>query len=137
EEEAKTHPRRNVILRAVSGQERPTRVDQVLLEDIEEDDFFLLCTDGILEQVDDRKLETWFLRNKSPEELKALIYSECEGRTKDNFSMYLVKIKEIWSRPTSEFDTLPTRKEPKGRAARRLFGSKSGGSHWLKFLIGF
>src|SRR5690606_42108911 len=62
----------------------------------------------------------------------ALPISECKGRTKDNFSMYLVKIKVIGSREKSAFDTLPTRKEPKGRVARRLFSSKSGRSRWLR-----
>src|SRR5690606_25280498 len=122
EEEARIHPRKNVILRAVSGSERPTRIDQVLLEGIQENDFFLLCTDGVLEQVDDSKLENWFLQHKSPEELKDSVYAECEGRTKDNFSLYIVKIKDAGKSINSVSDTVL----PAGKT-KRLHGTAGSG----------
>ena len=93
EEEAKTHPRRNVITRAVNGKSH-TRIDCHTIEDIMENDFFLLCSDGILENLDNEKIEKWFKANVAPKTLKNKILENAVERTKDNYSMYLIKIKE-------------------------------------------
>lgn len=93
QEEAENHPRKNVITRAVSGV-RPTRIDHKVIEDIRKNDFFLLCTDGILETLDENKIRNWFTSESTAEEVKSKILKNASGRTQDNYSMYLIKIKK-------------------------------------------
>lgn len=93
QEEAENHPRKNVITRAVSGV-RSTRIDHEVIEDIRKDDFFLLCTDGILETLDEDKIRHWFTSESTAEEVKAKILKNASGKTQDNYSMYLIKIKQ-------------------------------------------
>ena len=94
EEEAKTHPKRNVITRAVNGRTH-TRIATHKINDILENDFFLLCSDGILENLDNEKIKKWFKAGVQSETLKNQILENAKGRTKDNYSMYLIKIKKI------------------------------------------
>lgn len=96
-EEAKSHPQRNVILRAVSP-EAPTQVDVVQLNDLEKGDFFLLASDGILESVDDRILTTLLQQSDRTDQLSDIqqrVLQFCSESSNDNFSMYLLQIAEI------------------------------------------
>ena len=97
-EEALVHPQRNVILRAISGQKSPTKIDVVELNDIQKDDYFLLCTDGILESIDNRILLT-LLKNTSCdiEDVNQKIKDLCSQYSNDNFSMYLLKVDKVSS----------------------------------------
>lgn len=95
-EEAKVHPQRNVILRAISGFETPTQIDIHHITDIQEGDFFMLSTDGILESIDDRILVTLLGKpNVSLDKVRDDIHMFCKQGSNDNYSMYLVQIAEI------------------------------------------
>lgn len=94
EEEAQTHPERNIIERSVSGN-KPTRIDQKIISAIKANDFFLLCTDGILENLNDLKIEAWFTKENSVKEIQDKIWSDSKEKTKDNYSMILVKVQEV------------------------------------------
>ncbi|GEM_PF-451877 len=95
-EEAQTHPNKNIILRAISSSENPTKADVAVITDIQTNDFFLLCTDGILEGADHRLLLT-LLGNATADlnEVKDHIYKLCNENARDNFSMYLIKVAAI------------------------------------------
>lgn len=95
-EEAQTHPNKNIILRAISSSENPTKADVALITDVQPNDFFLLCTDGILEGADHRLLLT-LLGNATADlnEVKDHIYRLCTENARDNFSMYLIKVAAI------------------------------------------
>lgn len=96
EEEAKYYPQRNIILRAVSGKDKATKADTYVTYDLQEGDYFLLCTDGILEGVDNRVLTT--LLGKSDTNLASIkdqINQFCEESANDNYSMYLVQLGKI------------------------------------------
>jgi len=95
-EEALVHPQRNVILRAISGQKSPTKIDVVELNDIQKNDYFLLCTDGILESIDNRILLT-LLKSETCDitEVNQQIQELCSQYSNDNFSMYLLKVKNV------------------------------------------
>jgi len=94
--EAKGHPQRNVILRAISGKEHPTKIDVVHISDIQPNDYFLLATDGILESIDDRILVTLFQHDEvDVHAAQVQIKEMCNYASKDNFSMYLLKIKAL------------------------------------------
>ncbi len=102
EEEAENHPRKNIITRAVSGNDA-TRIDQKIISNIKTDDYFFLCTDGILENLNEASIKEWFKRENDPEEIKSLILRNALNSTKDNFSMYLIKIKEVNKKKKFDF----------------------------------
>lgn len=103
-EQAKTHPWRNRLSRAilVSGasaedsERASTDVPDVAhLADVEAGDYFFLCTDGVLEQLTETHLLA-ILHNDAPEEDKlAQLLAVCQHRTKDNFSGYLVRVNAV------------------------------------------
>ena len=101
EEEALTHPRRNVITRAVNGH-TPARMDQKLITDIRSGDYFLLCTDGLLETLEEKQFPTLFTKDARVSAIKSTLLSQAMGHTKDNFSMYLIKVLGEAAKPQNE-----------------------------------
>lgn len=99
-EEAKTFPRRNVITRAMQpGQEDPCRADISILTDIRPGDYFFMCTDGILENIDDDALLS-ILSDKATNTAKlGKIYERCFGQTRDNFTCILVGVENVEGEP--------------------------------------
>ena len=101
-EQAKTHPWRNRLSRAIlaSSAQKGSQddvADLTHLTDVEVGDYFFLCSDGVLEQLDDTSLLA-ILHMDAPEEEKlAQLLAICQNRTKDNFSGYLVCVNAIRS----------------------------------------
>ncbi len=95
EEETKTHPRRNVITRAIQPnlEERP-KATVFETKNVREGDYFFLCSDGVLESIDDHILKRILESNSSDEDKIEEIKKRCDGNSKDNNSAYLVRIKE-------------------------------------------
>jgi PPM family protein phosphatase len=91
-EEAATHPKRNVITRAIQGRQHPTKADVFVLQDIQADDYFFLCSDGILESVKDNVLCQILTENIDNQNKIESIKVLCEARSRDNFSCYLIQI---------------------------------------------
>jgi serine/threonine protein phosphatase PrpC len=94
-EEAREHPQRNVIERAIQGGSKAVKPDVQILNDIRPGDYFFLCTDGVLERVSDELLENVLGSKESNEQKKQTLIDCCIGKTKDNFSAYLVQIDAI------------------------------------------
>jgi len=97
-EQARTHPWRNRLSRAVVAQSTPDHVstrpspDSVLLTDVQTGDYFFMCTDGVMEQIDTPTLET-LLGNDEPDATKMdRLQAICSRQTKDNYSGYLISI---------------------------------------------
>lgn len=95
EEQARSHPKRNVITKVISAA-RNDQPDFRLIQDVKAGDYFFMCTDGVLEQLYNELLE-YHLRDNpdnqaSPAEIIKAIKEECEGKTNDNFSAYLIRI---------------------------------------------
>lgn len=91
EAEARNHPKRNIITRSLNALNINNAVEFHEVEDVKDDDFFLLCTDGFLEQIDESIIHS--VLNDDAETNKARRFLDlCEAKTKDNFSMYLVKV---------------------------------------------
>jgi serine/threonine protein phosphatase PrpC len=91
-EEAATHPRRNVITRAIQGKQHPTKADVYVLQDIQADDYFFLCSDGVLESVKDATLCPILAENGDNAEKIQTIKERCQAHSRDNFSCYLIQI---------------------------------------------
>ena len=101
-EQALTHPWRNRLSRAVvasaAGADNPSSrslPDVTVLTDVREGDYFFMCTDGVLEQVDNRRLETVLAGNLPDQAKSAAVQALCQGKTKDNYSGYLIGISHV------------------------------------------
>lgn len=107
EEKAKTHPKRNVITRVIQGNSvKSTQADVFIQKDIQKDDYFFMCTDGILEQVSDEMLLKILSMDITDEEKISFINKTCEGQTKDNYSCYLISIKNVKRNMEKENDDI-------------------------------
>ncbi|RAJ93091.1 protein phosphatase [Larkinella arboricola] len=100
--QAQTHPWRNRLSRAVvvnAGEvPRPSAVPEPelsVLTDVRAGDSFFMCTDGVLEQIDDYALEA-IVSGPVPDQAKiASLLALCHDKTKDNYSGYLISVKNV------------------------------------------
>ena len=94
-EEMKTFPQKNVITRAmIAGDRNHPKTDVIHISDIQPGDYFYICSDGMLEQMEDEELFDVFSANVSDEEKRQMLISETSDN-KDNHSAYIVHIKEV------------------------------------------
>lgn len=94
-EEAAVHPQRNVILRAIQGSSRPTEAEVCLLKDLQAGDYLFMCTDGVMEAVDNAALASLFESAPSAESVKDTLTTACMGNTRDNFSFYILPVQSV------------------------------------------
>ena len=62
-EEAKKHPQRHVITRAIQGTKYATEADVVFLSNIQVGDYIFMCSDGVLEHLTNEDLSMIFASN--------------------------------------------------------------------------
>ena len=94
-EEMKTFPQKNVITRAmIAGDRNHPKPDVIHISDIQPGDYFYICSDGMLEQMEDGELLDVFSANVSDEEKRQMLISETSDN-KDNHSAYIVHIKKV------------------------------------------
>lgn len=94
-EEIKTFPQKNVITRAmIAGDRNHPKADIVHITDIQPGDYFYICSDGMLEQMDDEELLQIFSIDKSDEEKRNMLTAVTKAN-RDNHSAYIVHIKEV------------------------------------------
>jgi protein phosphatase len=90
-EDAESHPASNVITRAVGAAE-VLYVD-VDLHELQKDDVFLLCSDGLYKHIQKDEIETLLKSGKSMQECaQYLIDNTLERGATDNVTVVLVKI---------------------------------------------
>lgn len=96
EEQARTFGQRNVITRAMQPHlETRFRADIYMFDDIAGGDYFFLCSDGVLEQLTRERLcEILADTSTSDREKMRAIQDVCSGRTRDNYTCWLVPIDE-------------------------------------------
>jgi serine/threonine protein phosphatase PrpC len=94
-EAALTHPKRNQITRAIQSTKKSTALDVKIIEDILPNDIFMLCSDGILEGIDNNYIEDNCTSDVNIEQLKTDIELFCEQQSKDNFTAILIKIIQL------------------------------------------
>ena len=99
--QALTHPWRNRLSRAiiVSATDTARRArslpDMTTLTDVQAGDYFFMCTDGVLEKIDDYTLTT-LLAGDMPDQAKVRsLQALCAKHTKDNYSGYLIGISHV------------------------------------------
>lgn len=92
EDEAATHPQRNMILRSVNADAHFQDPDFHTLTNFKEGDWLLMCSDGVLENLTKTELAAIFDGSPDGPAVGNALTSLCMGRTKDNFSLYAIRI---------------------------------------------
>lgn len=97
EEEARNFPHKNVITRAMQPHlAKRYKADIAIFNDIQAGDYFFLCCDGILEQLSNERLCSILADTSHTDEEKiAEIKSVCDGKTRDNYSCWLIPIESV------------------------------------------
>lgn len=91
-EEMATSPQKNIITRAIQpGKDNRCRPAMVHITDLKPGDYLYICSDGMLEQMDNDALCQLFSSKKTDEE-KRLQLIEATKDNKDNHSAYFVAV---------------------------------------------
>ncbi len=118
EEEAKTHPQKNVITRAMQPcQERRAKADIAHLTDIQDGDYFYMCSDGMLEQTTDDNLLFIITKSQNTDEQKVEMLRDVTSENKDNHTAHLIHVENVEGAPVVSLidsKSCPTPKEPQG-----------------------
>ncbi len=94
EAEAKVHPQRSCITRAV-GTDSSVRVDGLIIKDIKEKDKLLLCSDGLSNMLSSEDILNICSEGKSPKQrVNSLIEKANERGGLDNISAVLIDMEE-------------------------------------------
>lgn len=62
-------------------------------EEIQQSDFFLLCTDGVLENITEQKISNLFSINSTIDTIQQHIIAECKHKTQDNYTFLIIQAK--------------------------------------------
>lgn len=97
EEEARNFPQKNIITRAMQPHlTKRYNADIYTFDDIREGDYFFLCCDGVLEQLSNETLCEILSDNQLTDEQKLKQIKEtCDGKTRDNYTCWLVPIDKV------------------------------------------
>lgn len=87
-EEARYDYRNNVITRAIGLQQNHIEFES--REDVQKGDFFLLCTDGVTEALEDRQLMNIFSSCQSTDEIREVMLETCRSESSDNYTAYIL-----------------------------------------------
>ena len=104
-EEARYHPRRNIVTRAL-GIEPDVQVDSAKLPLIK-GDRFLLCSDGLVDEIDDEHIEEILKQHAEPQTTAdALVQAANDNGGRDNITVIVADVLEgdELSQPTEEYD---------------------------------
>ena len=95
-EEISINPKRNQILRAIRGSsERYHTSIEVNEIEIQEGDYFFLCSDGILESWEDDIYDLFKQNIKSIDDTLLIVKEECLENSSDNFTCTLLQVTEV------------------------------------------
>ena len=93
EEEAKHHPQKNVITRAIQPcQEHRAKADIAHLTDILPGDYFYMCSDGMLEEASDENILNIITKPNATDEQKLEMLRNVTEENKDNHTAHLIHI---------------------------------------------
>ena len=96
EEEAKHHPQKNVITRAMQPcQEHRAKADIAHLTDIQPGDYFYMCSDGMLEEASDENILNIITKPNVTDEEKLEMLRQVTEDNKDNHTAHLIHIYKV------------------------------------------
>jgi protein phosphatase len=108
ESEARDHPRRNIITRAL-GIEPDVRVDWWTLPLIR-GDRFVLCSDGLVDEIDDEDITATLIAESDPQSAAdRLVQQANDAGGRDNITVIVLDVidGDDPPDPTQEFDVIP------------------------------
>ena len=106
--EAENHPKKNIITRAIQPHlKQRYKADIHKTSDVQAGDYFFLCSDGVLESVNDKQLIEIVSENTDDETKIEAIRQLCDTHSKDNFSAYLVPVAEGFAETTQLTEETP------------------------------
>ncbi|MCR5579611.1 MAG: protein phosphatase 2C domain-containing protein [Prevotella sp.] len=114
-EEMRTSPKKNIILKGMQPyQMERTTATLTHITDVKPGDYFYLCTDGMLEKMDDKELVSILASNESDEQKRQRLIDATVNNS-DNHSAYLIQVKDV-SEGTAEIQQKrkPVTTEPVG-----------------------
>ena len=93
--EMATYPQKNIITRAMTpGADNRMRPDIIHITDIQPNDYFYLCSDGMLEQMGNEELVS-ILSSKETDEGKCQQLVSATIDNQDNHTAWLIHVKEV------------------------------------------
>lgn len=94
EKDSKNYVHKNIITRAIQPhQEYRAKASYKIISDVRKGDVFFLCSDGIVENIDNRELARLLLKKVGLKSRIESLNDECQKReTHDNFSCYAFEI---------------------------------------------
>ena len=94
-EEMATYPQKNMVTRAMTpGEDNRMRPDIIHITDIQPDDYFYMCSDGMLEQMSNDELES-IMASDSSDEKKCQQLIAATAKNQDNHTAWLIHIKDV------------------------------------------
>ena len=95
-EEASTMKGKNVILRAIMpNQETPAQSDIIHIKDVCPGDWFYMCSDGMLEKMNDDELLNIICNDEMTDDQKCNCLLAATDENKDNHSAYLIHVSGV------------------------------------------
>jgi serine/threonine protein phosphatase PrpC len=97
EAEAQTHPKRNVITRALQADPENFTYPSVFhtLDDVKAGDYFFLCSDGVIEHLTDAMLQNILSSKDSDAQKLTKIKEKSVPHAKDNCTAYLIHVSGV------------------------------------------
>ena len=94
-EEMGSFAQKNIVTRAMTpGEDNRMRPDIIHITDVQSGDYFYMCSDGMLEQMNNDELLSLLSSNKTDEE-KRLQLVAATVNNQDNHSAWLIHIKDV------------------------------------------
>lgn len=94
-EEMATFPQKNIVTRAMTpGENNRMRPDIIHITDILPDDYFYMCSDGMLERMDNDQLVALLSSQLTDEEKRNKLIELTKGN-QDNHSAWIIHIKDV------------------------------------------
>lgn len=104
-EEALVHPKRNVVTRAISSGTNRHEPELNRLQDVRDEDLFIICSDGVTEGLSDEALGTICTEEGAdPARVIQAIDAQCREKSKDNYTAYVLRLAVVES-PDQETST--------------------------------
>lgn len=110
EEEAHTHPQRNIITRCLYITEKRNRYSEAtidIIHDIHPGDIFMLCTDGVSDELTDKNIEAILTADSNLENKASVLSCQC-ANSSDNNTAILIEINEAAKGTNANVDRIYT-----------------------------
>lgn len=108
-EEAKTSKQRNIITKALQPHSNRYKADVFNVTDIRPGDYFYMCSDGMVENMDDMEIADILSTEEHTDEMKVSILREITEDNRDNHSAHLINVVNV------EYDNMTEAPAPKSR----------------------